>query len=51
MKAYGTYVKLQEEFGPKTFLLDRYEVVKRIPALNPEMVAGGIYQPGGGGGV
>jgi sarcosine oxidase subunit beta len=48
MKAYGTYVKLQEEFGLKTFFLDRYEVVKRIPALNPEMVAGGIYQPDGG---
>ncbi len=48
MKAYGAYVKLQEEFGLKTFLLDRDEVVKRIPALNPEMVAGGIYQPDGG---
>lgn len=48
MEAYRSYVTLQKEFGLKTRLLGPDEVVWRIPALNPEMAAGGIYQPNGG---
>ncbi len=48
LKTYGTYVELQKALGLDTHLLDHSEVVKRIPAINPKMAAGGIFQPNGG---
>lgn len=36
--------KRQQNFGLKTSLLDAQEIVKLIPAINPELVAGGNLQ-------
>jgi sarcosine oxidase subunit beta len=43
-----TSLQLQKSHGLKTFLLDEIEIRKLIPALNPEMVHGGIMQPNAG---
>lgn len=48
IKAYRTFVDLQKSFGLDTRLINQDEVLHRIPAINPEMAAGGIFQPGGG---
>jgi sarcosine oxidase subunit beta len=37
-----------QEFGLKTRLLDTNEIRMLIPALNPRLIFGGIYQPNGG---
>jgi sarcosine oxidase subunit beta len=41
-------LELQETFGLKTRLLDDIDVRKLVPALNPEMAAGGVLQPDAG---
>lgn len=38
----------QKRFGLDTRLLDACEVRKLIPDINPQMTAGGIFQPNGG---
>ena len=43
-----TGLELQKSHGLKTFHLDEKEVRKLVPALNPEMVRGGIMQPDAG---
>ncbi len=43
-----TCAKLHKSLGIETYLLDDKEIMKLAPALNPEMVAGGILQPKGG---
>ncbi len=48
MKTYQTFVELQKGFGLDTRLIDQDEVLRRIPPINPEMAAGGIFQPKGG---
>lgn len=48
LEACRAHVKLQKTYGLKTRLLNADEVVKRIPAINPSMVSGGILQPNGG---
>ncbi len=40
--------KRQQDFGLKTCLLDAQEIVKLIPAINPDLVAGGNLQLNGG---
>jgi sarcosine oxidase subunit beta len=47
-EAFRNHVEMQKTFGLKTFLLDSEDVLKLVPAINPEMVAGGIFQPAGG---
>ena len=41
-------LELQKTFGLKTQFLDDRDVRKLIPALNPEMAAGGVLQPDAG---
>ncbi|MCF8070398.1 MAG: FAD-binding oxidoreductase [Desulfobacterales bacterium] len=41
-------VNTQHSFGLKTKLLNQRDVLKLIPALNPEMVSGGTLQSNGG---
>jgi sarcosine oxidase subunit beta len=41
-------LELQKSYGLKTFPLDEQEIRKLVPALNPEMVRGGIMQPDAG---
>jgi sarcosine oxidase subunit beta len=41
-------LELQETFGLKTRLLDDIDVRKLVPALNPDMAAGGVLQPDAG---
>jgi len=43
-----TGLELQKSYGLKTFTIDENEVRKLVPALNPEMVRGGIMQPDAG---
>jgi sarcosine oxidase subunit beta len=43
-----TNVKTQESFGLKTELLTSKDVRRLIPAINPEMAAGGVLQKNGG---
>lgn len=43
-----TGLELQKSFDLKTFPLDEQEIRKLVPALNPEMVCGGILQPDAG---
>ncbi len=43
-----TNVKTQQSFGLKTELLNKKDVRKLIPTLNPEMVSGGTLQTNGG---
>ncbi len=45
---YRTHVRKQKAFGLDTYLMDRDAVIKKIPALNPEMAAGGVFQPDAG---
>jgi sarcosine oxidase subunit beta len=40
--------KTQHELGLTTSLLDRRDVMRLIPAINPDMVAGGLLQKNGG---
>jgi len=40
--------KTQQEFGLNTRLLEAREVIRRVPPINPEMVAGGLLQLNGG---
>jgi sarcosine oxidase subunit beta len=40
--------ELQKKFGLNTQLLDDIDVYKLIPALSPEMIAGGVLQPDAG---
>jgi sarcosine oxidase subunit beta len=47
-KIFSKLIGLQKELGLDTHLLDRDAIVKRIPALNPDLAVGGIFQPGGG---
>lgn len=48
MKTFRNFVKLQKSYGLDTYLMDRNEVVQQIPALNPKMAAGAVFQAGGG---
>lgn len=48
MKTFRGFVELQKSFGLDTRLMDRNEVVQRIPALNPKTAAGALFQTGGG---
>ncbi len=41
-------LELQKSFGLKTFSLDEHEIRKLVPALNPDMIRGGIMQPDAG---
>jgi sarcosine oxidase subunit beta len=41
-------LELQKSFGLKTFSLDEQEIRKLVPALNPDMIRGGIMQPDAG---
>ena len=41
-------LELQESFGLNTFSLDEQEIRKLVPALNPEMIRGGIMQSDAG---
>ncbi len=40
--------KTQREFGLATSILDAEDVTRLIPAINPDMVAGGLLQTNGG---
>jgi heterotetrameric sarcosine oxidase beta subunit len=40
--------KTQQDFGLKTRPLETQEVIKLVPQINPEMVAGGLLQLNGG---
>jgi len=48
LQACRAHVKLQKTYGLETRLLNADEVLKRVPAINPAMVCGGILQPNGG---
>ena len=41
-------LELQKSFGLKTYSLDEQEIRKLVPALNPDMIRGGIMQPDAG---
>jgi sarcosine oxidase subunit beta len=43
-----TGLELQKSYGLNTLSLDEQEIRKLVPALNPEMVHGGIIQPNAG---
>ncbi len=48
MAACQNNIKRQNELGIGTRLVDAEEVINLIPALNTQVVTGGIFQPGGG---
>ncbi len=48
LELFRTNSKRQQDFGLKTCLLDAQEIVKLIPAINPDLVAGGNLQLNGG---
>ena len=44
LDSYRTYIRLQKELGLDVRLIEADEVLRLVPALNPQLTAGGILQ-------
>ena len=48
LDSYRPHIEHQKRFGLNTRIMEAHEVTRLVPALNPQMAAGGIFQPEAG---